>query len=166
MILPTPDPMIPSLSRICHRHQENDDTFTLELAQAADDADMVIEAIPEKLEWKQKLFADLEELTPERAIFATNTSSLSIAKISANLSDPGRVIGTHFFNPVHIMALLELIVGVGRAHLGPDAGRRLGHDRIREGGHVHAPLEQASRELLGERGVSEQYRDNRVRASQ
>ena len=86
-------------------------TGTLELAQAADDADMVIEAIPEKLEWKQKLFADLEELTPERAIFATNTSSLSIAKISANLSDPGRVIGTHFFNPVHIMALLELIVG-------------------------------------------------------
>lgn len=81
-----------------------------ELAAVADGADLIVEAIPEKLEWKQKLFADLEPLAKSSCIFATNTSSLSIAKIAANLADPGRVIGTHFFNPVHIMALLELIV--------------------------------------------------------
>ena len=81
-----------------------------ELAAVADGADLVVEAIPEKLDWKQALFADLEKLAPPECIFATNTSSLSIAKIAGALADPGRVIGTHFFNPVHIMALLELIV--------------------------------------------------------
>jgi 3-hydroxybutyryl-CoA dehydrogenase len=81
-----------------------------ELSAVAEGADLIVEAIPEKLDWKQDLFAKLEALTAPSCIFATNTSSLSIAKIASNLSDPGRVIGTHFFNPVHIMALLELIV--------------------------------------------------------
>lgn len=85
-------------------------TTATELTTVADGADLIVEAIPEKLEWKQDLFAKLEALTAPSCIFATNTSSLSIARIAGNLADPGRVIGTHFFNPVHIMALLELII--------------------------------------------------------
>ncbi len=86
---------------------------TTELALAADGADLLVEAIPERLALKQQLFTQLQELTPAHAIFGTNTSSLSIAGIASVLADPGRVIGMHFFNPVHIMKLLELIVHDG-----------------------------------------------------
>jgi 3-hydroxybutyryl-CoA dehydrogenase len=86
---------------------------TTELARVADNADLVVEAIPEKLALKQQLFGTLQDLAPEHAIFGTNTSSLSIADIASGLRDPGRVIGMHFFNPVHIMKLLELIVHDG-----------------------------------------------------
>ena len=83
---------------------------TQETAVLAQDADLIIEAVPERLEIKQRLFGLLQSASPEHCIFATNTSSLSVAAIAANLDDPGRVIGTHFFNPVHIMALLEVVV--------------------------------------------------------
>ena len=81
------------------------------LAEASAGADMVVEAVPEKLALKQSLFSEVAAVAPGSCILATNTSSLSIAGIASNLDDPGRVIGTHFFNPVHIMALLEIIVG-------------------------------------------------------
>jgi 3-hydroxybutyryl-CoA dehydrogenase len=74
---------------------------------------LYVEAIPERLEWKQELFARLEEVSPPDAVFATNTSSLSVARIAASTRRPTRVIGTHFFNPVHIMALLEIVVHDG-----------------------------------------------------
>lgn len=83
------------------------------LAEAAGGASMIIEAVPEKLALKQAIFAEAAGLAPEGCVLATNTSSLSVASIAAGLPDPGRVIGTHFFNPVHIMALLELIVADG-----------------------------------------------------
>jgi 3-hydroxybutyryl-CoA dehydrogenase len=86
---------------------------TTVLALAAEDSDLLVEAIPEKLALKQALFAELQDLAPEGAIFGTNTSSLSIAGIAQGLRDPGRVLGMHFFNPVHIMKLLELIVHDG-----------------------------------------------------
>ena len=86
---------------------------TSELDLVASDADLVVEAVPERLELKQQLFLQLQELAPAGAIFGTNTSSLSIAGIAAPLADPGRVIGMHFFNPVHIMKLLELVVHEG-----------------------------------------------------
>jgi len=73
-------------------------------------ADLIIEAVPERLDLKRALFLQLEKKASASAIFATNTSSLSVAKIAEGLADPGRVIGTHFFNPVHIMKLLEVIV--------------------------------------------------------
>ncbi len=73
------------------------------------DCDLVIEAVPEKLALKQELFGALDTIVGADAVFATNTSSLSIARIAAGLKDPGRVIGTHFFNPVHIMTLLEIV---------------------------------------------------------
>ena len=82
---------------------------TTELSIAVDDADLVIEAVPETLELKQRLFLAAQEHAPEEAIFATNTSSLSVAGIASVLDDPSRVIGMHFFNPVHIMALLEVV---------------------------------------------------------
>jgi len=82
-----------------------------DLVTAATGADIVIEAVPEKLELKQGLFQQVAEHAPATCIFGTNTSSLSIARIASTLDDPGRLIGTHFFNPVHIMALLEIVVG-------------------------------------------------------
>ncbi len=71
--------------------------------------DLIIEAIPEKMEMKKALFEQLDGINPH-AVLATNTSSLSVAAIASAVVDPSRVIGTHFFNPVHIMALLELVV--------------------------------------------------------
>jgi len=79
-------------------------------AAAARDADLAIEAIVEDLPAKQRLFALLEEAAPERATLASNTSSLPIAKIAAGLRRPERVIGMHFFNPVFLMKLVEIVV--------------------------------------------------------
>ena len=78
---------------------------------AAAGCDLVVEAIPERLELKRSLFRALEEVAPERAILATNTSSLSITAIQDGLSRPERVVGMHFFNPVHIMKLVEVVRG-------------------------------------------------------
>jgi len=71
--------------------------------------DMVIEAIPESLDLKQSTFLTLQECCSAETVFATNTSSLSIAGIGAALDDPGRLVGTHFFNPVHVMKLIEIV---------------------------------------------------------
>jgi 3-hydroxybutyryl-CoA dehydrogenase len=79
-------------------------------AQVAEDADIVVEAIPERLDWKQSLFRELDGAAGPSCVFATNTSSLSVKRIASAVRDPGRVIGTHFFNPVHVMALLEVVV--------------------------------------------------------
>jgi len=73
------------------------------------DADLVIEAVPENLDLKREMFARLEKCCGEQTIFATNTSSLSVAAIAADLADPGRLVGTHFFNPVHVMKLIEVV---------------------------------------------------------
>ncbi len=72
-------------------------------------ADLVIEAIPEELELKRKLFMELDSCCAPGVIFASNTSSLSIAKIAAATRRPDRFIGMHFFNPVHLMPLLEIV---------------------------------------------------------
>jgi 3-hydroxyacyl-CoA dehydrogenase/1,4-dihydroxy-2-naphthoyl-CoA synthase len=72
------------------------------------DASFVIEAIFEELELKQKLFKELENIVSTECILATNTSSLSVTKMSEGLANPERVIGFHFFNPVAIMPLLEI----------------------------------------------------------
>lgn len=85
-------------------------TGTSSLAEAISGADLVIEAVPEKLEIKRALFAQVAEHAGPGVIYGTNTSSLSIASIAEGLEDPSRVIGLHFFNPVHIMSLLEIVV--------------------------------------------------------
>lgn len=74
-------------------------------------ADLVIEAAPEQLELKQALLKDVEPLVDSNCIFATNTSSLSISEIARSAARPEKVVGMHFFNPVHIMRLIEIVVG-------------------------------------------------------
>ncbi|HSH03558.1 MAG TPA: 3-hydroxyacyl-CoA dehydrogenase NAD-binding domain-containing protein [Anaerolineae bacterium] len=74
-------------------------------------ADLIIEAIPEKLALKRELFQSLEENAPPHTIFASNTSSLSIDAIASATQRPDRFLGLHFFNPAHIMKLVEIIRG-------------------------------------------------------
>lgn len=76
---------------------------------ALKDVDLVIEAIPEVIEWKEELFSDLDRIINSHAIFATNTSSLSITTIAGFTSRPSRVIGMHFFNPAPVQPLVEVI---------------------------------------------------------
>ena len=80
-----------------------------ELADAVNGVDLVIEAVPEILELKQRIFSDLDRLAPKDAILGTNTSGLKISDIANATSRPEKVIGMHFFNPVPIMKLLELV---------------------------------------------------------
>jgi len=76
------------------------------------DADLVVEAIYENLEVKKELFAELDKLTGEGTILATNTSAISITEIAASTGRPEKVIGMHFFNPAPIMKLVEVIKGL------------------------------------------------------
>ena len=80
-----------------------------DLEAAVTDADLVIEAVIEDLGIKRDLFALLDSLTVSSAVLATNTSALSVAAIAAATTRPDRVLGMHFFNPVHIMKLVELV---------------------------------------------------------
>ncbi|HTR20037.1 MAG TPA: 3-hydroxyacyl-CoA dehydrogenase family protein [Gemmatimonadales bacterium] len=79
------------------------------LGDAVRNADVVIEAIFENLAAKRQLFEALSKLTPGHVLLATNTSSLSVGQIAAAVPDPRRVIGMHFFNPVHLMRLVEIV---------------------------------------------------------
>ena len=76
------------------------------------DVDIVIEAIPEVMELKRKVFADLDANTPESTIFASNTSALCISEMAAATKRPHKVIGLHFFNPASVMKLVEIIPGL------------------------------------------------------
>lgn len=84
---------------------------TTETADFAD-CDFVIEAVFEELSVKKQVFADLEKHVSPTCLFATNTSSLSVTEIAADLNHPERVVGFHFFNPVAVMPLLEVVRGV------------------------------------------------------
>lgn len=81
-----------------------------QLREALKDCDMVIEAVPERLALKHELLGQACELCSPSTILGTNTSSLSVQEIAAPLPRPQQVIGLHFFNPAHIMKLLEVIV--------------------------------------------------------
>ena len=82
-----------------------------DVADAVGTADLVIEAAPESMDLKTAIFRDLDRLAPAHAVLATNTSSLSVSRIAEATGRPGSVIGLHFFNPVHIMKLLEVVRG-------------------------------------------------------
>ncbi|WP_254840340.1 3-hydroxyacyl-CoA dehydrogenase/enoyl-CoA hydratase family protein [Natronomonas marina] len=84
---------------------------TTDLESAVAEADLVIEAAPEEMEIKHDIFSDLDEMTPEDAILASNTSSLPITDIAAATDRPEQVVGTHFFNPPVKMDLVEVIYG-------------------------------------------------------
>ncbi|MDJ1135188.1 3-hydroxyacyl-CoA dehydrogenase family protein [Streptomyces iconiensis] len=85
-------------------------TTTTDLDGAAD-ADLVVEAVFEKIEVKREIFASLDKLAKDSAILASNTSAIPITKIAAATERPDRVVGTHFFSPVPMMALCELVRG-------------------------------------------------------
>jgi 3-hydroxybutyryl-CoA dehydrogenase len=87
---------------------------TTELADLAD-ADLVIEAIVEDLDAKKELFGPLDELCGERTIFASNTSSLTITEMAAATNRPDRFVGLHFFNPVPVMKLVEVVRTIATA---------------------------------------------------
>lgn len=82
---------------------------TTDFEKAASECDFLIEAVPEKIELKMEIFGRCEQLCKEETVLATNTSSLSITEIAAAVENPQRVIGMHFFNPVHIMKLVEIV---------------------------------------------------------
>ncbi len=84
-------------------------SLSQDLVGSITDADMVIEAVPEIMDLKKTLLNTIDEHTPEHCIIGTNTSSLSIEELAESTSDASRVIGMHFFNPVHIMKLLEIV---------------------------------------------------------
>ena len=108
-------------------------TTTLDEATAG--VQCAIEAAPEKLELKQKVFADLGGRLGPQVLLATNTSSLSVTRIAAVTPHPSRVVGMHFFNPVHIMKLVEVVAGDRSSEdavaAAMDLARRLGKDPIR-----------------------------------
>ena len=84
---------------------------TLDLKEAATDADIVVEVVIEVMDVKKKVYAELEEIVPKHCLFFTNTSGLSITEMASVTKRPERFIGTHFFNPVPVMRLLEIICG-------------------------------------------------------
>ncbi|RDZ61994.1 3-hydroxybutyryl-CoA dehydrogenase [Haloferax sp. Atlit-12N] len=97
----TPDEMAATLDRLSG-------TTSLEVAVA--DADLVVEAVPEDMELKRETVAEVESLVDDDAVIASNTSSLSVTEILSALERPERGLGLHFFNPVHIMGLVEVVV--------------------------------------------------------
>ncbi len=84
---------------------------TLDLKEAASGADIVVEVVIEVMDVKKKVYAELESVVPKHCLFFTNTSGLSITEMAAVTGRPDRFIGTHFFNPVPVMRLLEIIRG-------------------------------------------------------
>ncbi|HEV2131623.1 MAG TPA: 3-hydroxyacyl-CoA dehydrogenase family protein, partial [Longimicrobiaceae bacterium] len=93
-----------------------------------------IEAVPERMELKHQVFSELERSAPAHSILASNTSSLSISRIAEATRRPERVVGLHFFNPVHIMKLLEVVRGRETSQETLDASlefaRRIGKEPI------------------------------------
>lgn len=131
-----------SLDRFVRRgtitEQDRSDTLariqtTLELSDAAS-SDLVIEAVPENLELKQKIFTQLDSICPERVVLATNTSALPITRIAAATKRPEKVLGMHFFSPVPLMKLVEIVRGERTVNatvkVAEEVGRRMGKEPV------------------------------------
>ncbi len=96
--------------------QESDKIFArikpiVELKEALQDADLLIEAVPEDLKLKEKVYSEVDQFAQEKTIYSSNTSTLPISEISQLTSRPNRFIGLHFFNPPQLMKLVEVIPG-------------------------------------------------------
>jgi enoyl-CoA hydratase/3-hydroxyacyl-CoA dehydrogenase len=107
----------------------------VDLAEAVDDVDVVIEAVPEKMAIKKDVYDDLEAAAPDRTVFATNTSSLSITELGDVTDRPEQFCGMHFFNPPVRMDLVEVIAGAGTSEatldLVSDLAERMGKTPVR-----------------------------------
>jgi 3-hydroxybutyryl-CoA dehydrogenase len=100
-------------------------SVTQDLAEALAGAAFVSENIPERLDLKQALFAELDRLSPPETILSTNTSSLPITQVARDTAHPERVVGFHWFNPPHLIPLVEVIRGERTADAAMDAAYRL-----------------------------------------
>ena len=96
------------------------------LITSVKEADFIVEAIPEVMELKQELFKDLGEYAPEHAILATNTSTMSITRIAEASNRPEKVVGMHFFTPIPLLRLIELIKGEKTSQQAFDLAAALG----------------------------------------
>ena len=90
------------------------------------ECDVIVEAIPERLELKRDLFAKIDAIAPERAILATNTSALPVIEIASATGRPERVVGMHFFNPAPVMKLMELVRTIATSEATFEAARGFG----------------------------------------
>jgi 3-hydroxybutyryl-CoA dehydrogenase len=110
-------------------------TTTTDLTEGCADADLVIEAVLERMDVKHEVLAAAEQHAAERAVLASNTSSMSITEIASALQDPSRCVGMHFFNPVPKMRLCELIRGLQTSEetlaAAEEAGRAMGKQTVR-----------------------------------
>jgi 3-hydroxybutyryl-CoA dehydrogenase len=104
------------------------------LEEAARHADLVIECVPERIELKIEIFAQLDRFAPPHAVFASNTSSLSITEMAAATRRAPQVVGMHFFNPVHRMRLLEIVRALETSErtiaLCEEVGARMGKECV------------------------------------
>ncbi len=100
------------LSEEAAKQARNNISFTSSIAEAAQDADLVIEAIIEKLDIKRKLFADLDKICPAHTILATNSSYIVSSKIADATNRPDKVCNMHFFNPALVMKCVEVVKGL------------------------------------------------------
>lgn len=104
---------------------------SLDLESAVKEIDLIVEAVPEIFELKQSIFSDADKFAPKHTVFASNTSSISITKLASQTNRPEKFIGMHFFNPVPVMKLVEVINGFQTApdvteaivHLAEDLGK-------------------------------------------
>jgi 3-hydroxybutyryl-CoA dehydrogenase len=107
---------------------------TVDMKEAAADADVIVEVIIELMEIKKKVYQELETIVKPECLFFTNTSGISITAMAAVTKRPGKFIGTHFFNPVPVMKLLEIIKGYETSEetlkIALEWGKSLGKDTI------------------------------------
>jgi len=105
-----------------------------DLREAVGEADLVVEAVPESLDLKRGVLHEVDEAAPAGAVLATNTSSLSVARIAEATGRPGQVVGMHFFNPVQLMPLLEVVrseaTGDAAVQAACEVGSRMGKETI------------------------------------
>ncbi|MCC3646562.1 3-hydroxyacyl-CoA dehydrogenase [Cytobacillus oceanisediminis] len=106
--------------------------FTTDLKTAAENADVVIEAVFEMMELKIAIFKQLDQYCPEHTILATNTSTMSPTEIAAQTSRPEKCIAMHFFNPVHKMKLIEIIRGLQTSDETVDKAKEIGRKLNKE----------------------------------
>ena len=107
---------------------------TLDLKAAAAEADLVVEVVIEVMDVKKKVYEELEKIVKPECLFFTNTSGLSITELAAATGRPGKFVGTHFFNPVPVMKLLEIIRGYETSdetlEIAKEWGKSIGKDVI------------------------------------
>lgn len=112
----------------------------VDLEEAVKDSDFIIEAVPEKLELKKSVLAELDKLSPKHAILASNTSNISITELATATNRPEKVIGYHFFNPAILMKLVE----VTRGGKSSDESIQIGYELAKKIGKVPVIVEKDS----------------------